>query len=401
MNIAIICGYPIPYGMAATTRINAYSKGLVEEGAKVDVWSFIPTGDKYNEELSDSVTIDNIHYQYSFRRKKFSNKIAHAIEIIFSIFSLLVKIHCRRKQYDSIIVSTDNPFILSAISIATRKKCPLFFIFDEYPTPIRKKLKEKIPHWKCRFYKYALKNYSGYISMTEKLLQFYQAICEHPGVIISNIIDTTRFPANLQTAKEKTLNTVNISYVGNMELTKDNVDNIIIALSKAKNKDRCHLFLFGVPTQQDKLFLQKTIEKNELQKQVSFNFIPSQHIPRALQEADILVSSQPDTKRAEGGFPTKLGEYLASGKPTLLTDVGEISKQFTHKKHLFFAKPNNPIDYAEKIDFIIDHYEYALEIAQFGKQYISENFSHRKAGKEIINFINNITTCQYLKTKSC
>ena len=29
MNIGIICKYPIPYGMAATTRIFSYSKGLL------------------------------------------------------------------------------------------------------------------------------------------------------------------------------------------------------------------------------------------------------------------------------------------------------------------------------------------------------------------------------------
>lgn len=42
MNIGIICKYPIPYGMAATTRIFSYSKGLLECGDKVDVWSIAP-----------------------------------------------------------------------------------------------------------------------------------------------------------------------------------------------------------------------------------------------------------------------------------------------------------------------------------------------------------------------
>ena len=41
MNIGIICKYPIPYGMAATTRIFSYSKGLLECGDKVDVWSIL------------------------------------------------------------------------------------------------------------------------------------------------------------------------------------------------------------------------------------------------------------------------------------------------------------------------------------------------------------------------
>ena len=44
MKIAIICSYPLPYGMAATTRIFSYSKGLVALGADVEVISYMPSG---------------------------------------------------------------------------------------------------------------------------------------------------------------------------------------------------------------------------------------------------------------------------------------------------------------------------------------------------------------------
>ena len=47
MNIGIICKYPIPYGMAATTRIFSYSKGLLECGDKVDVKNVTGAGDSF------------------------------------------------------------------------------------------------------------------------------------------------------------------------------------------------------------------------------------------------------------------------------------------------------------------------------------------------------------------
>ena len=84
MNIGIICKYPIPYGMAATTRIFSYSKGLLECGDKVDVWSIAPNN--FNANNNNEGVFNGISYFYSFRSKRFSNKLFHAYEMIYSLF---------------------------------------------------------------------------------------------------------------------------------------------------------------------------------------------------------------------------------------------------------------------------------------------------------------------------
>lgn len=91
MNIGIICKYPIPYGMAATTRIFSYSKGLLECGDKVDVWSIAPNN--FNANNNNEGVFNGISYFYSFRSKRFSNKLFHAYEMIYSLFILGVKLH--------------------------------------------------------------------------------------------------------------------------------------------------------------------------------------------------------------------------------------------------------------------------------------------------------------------
>ena len=89
-----------------------------------------------------------------------------------------------------------------------------------------------------------------------------------------------------------------------------------------------------------------------------------------------------------GGFPTKLGEYLMSGTPVLLTDVGESSQYFIDEQDMFFAKPDSPIDFAHKIKYIKNNYKKAIEVAQSGRNKISTLYSHTKAGVDISNFIN-------------
>jgi len=48
-----------------------------------------------------------------------------------------------------------------------------------------------------------------------------------------------------------------------------------------------------------------------------------EEMPDILQVADILILPRPETKVTRYGFPSKLPEYMASGKPVIATDVGD------------------------------------------------------------------------------
>lgn len=389
MNIGIICKYPIPYGMAATTRIFSYSKGLLECGDKVDVWSIAPNN--FNANNNNEGVFNGISYFYSFRSKRFSNKLFHAYEMIYSLFILGVKLHKRDKirRYDVFIISSDSLICLlymRVLNILFKRK--LIFIFDEYPTPIRGKLKNKIPFWKEVIYRVILSKYSGYISMTENLLKYYKKITDNPGIIISSITDVNRFHNIIKKPINKTKKLI---YMGNMELSKDNVDNILYALSiLLRDNYDVHLYLFGKPNLKDKSILERIIEQEGLANNTSFRFAQYNDVSKILSEADILVSSQPVTVRADGGFPTKLGEYLMSGTPVLSTNVGETSKYFKDGEHMYFAKPESPLDYANKLKYIIDNYEKALAVAKKGKMLIEQSYSHISAGEKMHKFLKSL-----------
>lgn len=48
--------------------------------------------------------------------------------------------------------------------------------------------------------------------------------------------------------------------------------------------------------------------------------------------------SRPNSYQAQGGFPTKLGEYLVSSKPVIVTNVGEIPNYLQHQKSAFLIE---------------------------------------------------------------
>lgn len=392
MKIAIICSYPLPYGMAATTRILSYSKGLVALGTDVEVISYMPSGTGIDNLEDDNGELGGVKYRYAFRRKRTRNRIIRPFEVLWSLLLLmryLIK-NGGKSKYDAIIVSSDNLVILcymAFVNIMLRTR--LLFIFDEFPIPIRAKLKKAIPAWKRKAYSFILHFYSGYISMTDTLLKYYQNISFHKGVIVSSITDISRFeklPAKVSIQPA----TFKIVYMGNMELSKDNVDNILLSLNYLKGRYSFHLFLYGNPSRANRNELLHIIKSNELSDYVTFDYVSYTEVPTILNEADVLVSSQPDTVRAAGGFPTKLGEYLMTAKPVLCTEVGEIAEYFVNKKEVYLAMPGSPEDFADKLSYIFDNYKEALLVGEAGKQKIMNNYSHYQAGNIIFNFIKSL-----------
>jgi len=180
--------------------------------------------------------------------------------------------------------------------------------------------------------------------------------------------------------------------MGNMELAKDNVDLIIKSFSYiAKEFPDINLYLYGEPNTATINYLQKLINELGLGERIYLQGKANyEEVPIILHSAEILLASQPNTKRASGGFPTKLGEYLLSEKPAIFTRVGENDKYVIENKHVFFVEPENMIEYANKMRYILQNYSSSVVIAKQGRQYVEDNYSYIIVGKELYNFLKSL-----------
>lgn len=393
MRIGIIHIYQFPQGMAPTVRISSYCKGLVERGHDCDIISIVPK--KGREPLSAKMEYGTYHY-FSYHTKSL-NPIVRSIDYRikkwkcrFSAVRYIKQQH-KKCPYDCLIVSCDALLELySTIPFLHGLSTKIVMIADEYPYPIRIKLKKSLSKFRILNYKILNRFVDGRILMTEKLKTFFdEKITPKPSVIVSTIVNTDKFIKAPYIPKN---NDEYLCYMGNMELAKDNIDNIIRAFDLIKNKyTKLKLFLFGAPSKKDRTFLENLISSLGLcnrviiKGRVSFDQVPS-----ILKSAKILVASQPNTKRAEGGFPTKMGEYFMTGVPTILTDVGEIHKYVKDNVNAFLVEPENPQRYAEKLCYILDNYHLATETAKKATEMILSNFSCESAAICIESFIQHI-----------
>ena len=395
LKIGIIHIYNFPVGLAPTVRITAYCKGLLKLGNIVDIISIVPQKDSKKNTLTGKCEGGN-YYHFSYPPKI-------NIPIIRSVFWRIKNFYCRYKAlefirsshqehpYNAFILSFDDPSLFNCIVpvLYKLKNIKIIAIADEYPKPIRKYLKQSVPENKLKKYRKIYKKIAGRILMTRNLQKFYdEKVCPKPTLLLSTIVDTDRFRNVTPLKSERDY----LCYMGNMELSKDNVDNIICAFSKiAHNWPNLDLHLYGNPNTKDYNYLLTVIKNFHLHNRVFIKGrIESNTVPSVLAGAKILVASQPDTKRAEGGFPTKLGEYFMSGVPTILTDVGEITIYVKDSENGYIVPPSRPDLYAEKLSYILNNYQEALKVAQNARKYIIDQFGYKIAGEKIENFINKL-----------
>ena len=110
-------------------------------------------------------------------------------------------------------------------------------------------------------------------------------------------------------------------------------------------------------------------------------------IPQYFVDAEMLVLARPDNIQAKYGFPTKLGEYLLSGRPVVLTDVGNISDFLVDGKNAFIAEPENIKSISNKMIEVSDNPNNANTIAIAGKETALNEFNSINETEKLLSIM--------------
>ena len=391
-KIGVLSSSPFPIGCASVVRIFAYCKGLVSNNVNCEIVVFKPH--VKGSSIPIKGNIDGVKFQYAHQRDSsrsilYKNFIDRPISLLKSI-QLITRLN-RIQSFDYLLLSFDAlKYLYFFVPILRWCGYKLIFIGDEYPPDIRDKGKDKITGISKILYKFIFKFIKARILINENLKTYFNEIagCKTTHILPS-IVDVERFTINSNQSFPKIKY---LCYVGGMDLSNDNVDLIIEAFNDIhKQYPFLYLYLYGAPKDTDKQILQKIIDKYQLHDRVLFKGkVAFEDVPKVLMNAYVLVTSQSKSKRAEGGLPTKLGEYLMSGIPSLVSDVSVISQFLKDGEHLFIVTPDNKKLYVEKLQYILNNYPLALEVAMKGKCFFMKNFNCSKVAYDLKLFLESL-----------
>ena len=363
-------------GEAWMNRILAYAKGFSEQGIKVCM-IFLITDEKRTPYF---INIPGVEVINLWEDDGFIAKLHRGLSYIKN--KRRIKDHV---QDGDICFMTDaSGFFLSEVKSA-KKNVKIIFESTEHPVVLcRGKNKEKtiaklIENLKRIDHIYV-------ISRTLEKYFIENGIKESKISIINMFVDTTRFAAITKSnCKEKY-----VAYCGVVSLDKDGVDILIEAFSKfVQRYNDYKLFIFGRGMNSEVIPQLKQLAKDcGVEDSVIFTGpIPYEDVPQKLKDARMLVLARPNNLQNQNGFPTKLGEYLSTENPVVVTKVGEIPLYIKDNVTGFLADPGNADSFALKMCEVVENYEHAIEVGKKGSLLAYNEFSYCVQVKKALDAI--------------
>jgi glycosyltransferase involved in cell wall biosynthesis len=285
------------------------------------------------------------------------------------------------------IYYSSNEIKLIPIWIAHKLKGGLLFKEEsEHPEVY---LRNKNTFEKLIFNNFHYNLFDGYLLMTQNLISYFKKRTNTPYLHAPMTVELDRFNIALnRTKKDKDY----IVYTGFLDDKKDGIDILIKAFAGVVKRHKTfELFIYGPANSE--VELQKyysLVEKIGISNQVHFKGrVTREVITKKIMEAKILVLPRPDSLQAQHGFPTKLGEYLATGNPTLVTRVGEIPDYLTDGKNSYISIPGDILSLENKMLEIIENYPKASKVGLEGRKIAEEHFNNIVVTRNIITFAEN------------
>jgi glycosyltransferase involved in cell wall biosynthesis len=390
LNAYFITLVPFPHGLAQTNRLIAMAGGLVKAGCKVKVICLKPTENTSNSLNTQSSGIYNdIPFAYpsgtTFRSKNLLTNFYLFSKGILNASSQLIREN-RKQKINCLFMGVSGFFIYLWFFILC-KILHIKFLQERSEYPFIKAKKSVFDNLSLFIYLTVVcKFFDGFLVITHKLRDYFVPHLRKncPVYHLPILVEHERFNHSSEVAPEPY-----IAYCGSMQGDKDGVPILIDAFKTLSFEyPDIKLYLIGSTNFAGFNKLEERISQVHLEKSIVFTgVIDREKLPDMLSKAVMLALARPENKQAEGGFPTKLGEYLATGKPVVVTNVGEISVFLKNNVNAFIARPGDAKDFADKMKLVLEDYPQALNVGQAGQELAKTTFSSAYQGELLAKWL--------------
>lgn len=396
-SVIFVSVTPFPNGQAATNRIVSLIKNMPDMGwqtkvlctASVKFATRIKNDIQYFEKKGEYSKVKFHYLSLNVKRERF---LVHRLVSRLLGWIKLPFVLSGKRCPQTILLTNLTQFYyvlyLKFISLILRYR--FILIRSEYPFfQIKNRLLLSV--YQNLIGRWIFKCFDGFILMTYSLEKYFSAIKSRSSTIkiIPMTVDLDRFSEH----RESPFDFEYIGYAGSLSSEKDGVDILIKAFSSiSKDYPDMRLVIIG-DIINNKFYdllisLINTLSESAKERIVFTGRVDSRMIPDYLMNAKILALSRPDSEQARGGFPTKLGEYLATGNPVVVTSVGEIPIYIKHMETALLCNPGDIKDFAQKLDWVLRNYSQAKKIGLQGRKVAEKVFNANVQAKSLAEFLD-------------
>jgi glycosyltransferase involved in cell wall biosynthesis len=231
-------------------------------------------------------------------------------------------------------------------------------------------------------YKEFISNSSGVTALTENLLEFKPE--ELPGQVIwpgyDSIFSDLEVNSDLKNKLGIERNNTVIVYMGNVHyLNRREVHSLYLAVYILNRH--------GIPVtliRTGKDYVPLVSEDLSVLKEncIELGYLPRNELPDLLSIADFLVQPGSPNEFNDYRFPSKLPDYLVSGKPVILPNTN-IGKSMDSGGNCMLLGRGDAIDIAKNIEWLLGCEEKAIEVGRKGEEFAKKNLSWGLAASKV------------------
>lgn len=387
MNIVAVSVGSYPGQSASSLRHMAVLRGLSLSGCNIKLYSLIADA----RVTLNGINLTDIEIEIMTHVKNWAHGLVKYLLFITGIIKVvkrLIKLKSANRL-DILILYTTDPYslylllllgnILSVKVVHERTEFP----FLKSDRSIKGFL------FRHLYLDFIIPKFDAIVVISTALRDYFKPYFKKEIFILSIVTECKRFDGKaLAPLQYKYL-----AYCGSMDFTKDGLDDLIESYASIYESIADYkLVLIGdVENSPDKKAIHNMVASNNLCGQVIFTgTISSLELPCYLNNASALLLNRPNNLQARYGMPSKLGEYLCTGKPVIVTSVSDIPNYLDDSISAFLVKPGSNIDFSQKILDVLDNYENALQIGAKGREVCISKFDYQVQGEKFADFLKSL-----------
>lgn len=384
-----------PNGMASTQRVKLLARGLVEYGMDVSVLcTQVSERPPLIENKEAKGTYRGIHFEYTtgttIRSNYFLirrwNELRGILVALWRIMALKNKnqvccIYC----YTNNLVNAPSQWIF--LIVAQLLRIPFVIDIREKPWILNQEI---IGQRKGLSPLYGV---NGVVVIS----RFLKRWAEQERIRIKKELTIVELPILVDVFEQRLVDYPTgipfVLFAGSPEYDQT-IQFIIEAMIIVwKSYPECNLAITGVrPEEPVSNKITKMIQEKHLEDRVEFaGYLPRNELLIRYAKASALLIPLFDDAQSRARFPTKIGEYLASGRPIVTNGVGEVPRFFVDQQNAYICKPGDAALYAQKIINVLNNPGDATRVGNAGRETAARFFHYANHIEPLASFLESIT----------
>ena len=379
--------------MAATNRIICLAKAFISAGIDCIVIIFSRT---YKDNSIPGVGVfEGIPYEYiGSSSKRPSIKWVARLQSLWLRVALLCYLKKEIQTGDIVydFIGNSNRLKDYIIRIVHGKGGFCVRELNEYPFGTGKETRKIVKQREYAF-KHLFPRYDGIIAISDALVDVAKKYCS-PQCVIQKIPILVDFEHYNIEDKSSLAPVPYIFHAGTLYEQKDGILGMIEAFGMARQRFRIpvkYILTGNIDDSPQAKDIRRLISKFNLGDSIEFvGYLHREQIKDYLSKASLVISNRPKSQQDYYGFSTKVGEYLAAGKPLITTNWGEAVNWLKDRENSYIIEPEDTKALTDMIVHVFDNQEESITIGKAGRELCYNCFDYHVWSKTLGVFLKNL-----------